>query len=90
MDVVWTARFDSGVRTAFARVLRADRSAAGRLYDRLDAAIALLAANPGAGRPYTANVRVWSIRPYRIFYRVEADRLELLVFWHARRQEPEV
>ena len=57
----------------------------------LDAALSL-GQTPHKGSPYMhiANVRKLTVRPFKIFYRVnETNRsVEVLRFWHSARAEP--
>ena len=59
----------------------------------LDAALSL-AQTPHKGSPYLklVNIRKLTLRPYKIFYRLqEAKKLvEVLRFWHSARSEPKL
>lgn len=53
-----------------------------------------LAAQPRMGRRYAAikevEVREVPVPPYRIFYRVETQRVVVLAVWHGARDEPDL
>ena len=53
-----------------------------------------LAQTPHKGSPYPklANIRKLTVRPYKIFYRVNESKkvIEVLRFWHSARPEPEL
>jgi toxin ParE1/3/4 len=57
----------------------------------LDAALSL-ARTPHKGSPYRhiGNVRKLTVRPFKIFYRVNetGQSVEVLRFWHSARREP--
>jgi plasmid stabilization system protein ParE len=57
----------------------------------LDAVLSL-ARNPqkGSAYPKLANIRKLTVRPFKIFYRVNDARkaVEVLRFWHSARREP--
>ena len=59
----------------------------------LDAALSL-AETPSKGSPYQklAGIRKLTLRPFKIFYRVNESRklVEVLRFWHSARREPEL
>ena len=59
----------------------------------LDAALSL-AQTPHKGSPYRhiGNVRKLTIRPFKIFYRVNEAKqsVEVLRFWHSARREPKL
>jgi plasmid stabilization system protein ParE len=59
----------------------------------LDASLSL-AQIPHKGSPYRhiANVRKLTVRPFKIFYRVNEAKqsVEILHFWHSARREPKL
>jgi plasmid stabilization system protein ParE len=59
----------------------------------LDAALSL-AQTPHKGSPYRriGNVRKLSVRPFKIFYRMNEARqsVQVLRFWHSARREPKL
>jgi plasmid stabilization system protein ParE len=59
----------------------------------LDAALGL-AQTPHKGSPYRyiGNVRKLTVRPFKIFYRVNEVKqsVEVLRFWHSARREPKL
>ena len=59
----------------------------------LDAALSL-AQTPYKGSPYPhiPNVRKLTVRPFKIFYRVNEtnNSVEVLRFWHSARSEPQL
>ena len=59
----------------------------------LDAALSL-AQTPHKGSPYQnlAGIRKLTLRPFKIFYRVDEARkvVEVLRFWHSARSEPKL
>jgi toxin ParE1/3/4 len=53
-----------------------------------------LSQTPHKGSPYArlANIRKLTLRPYKIFYRVNEPKklIEILRFWHSARSEPDL
>jgi toxin ParE1/3/4 len=63
-------------------------SAADRLVDKFFATFRLLASQPGMGQPrddLIEGVRVFSVSPYVICYRVKNDRVQITHIIHAAR-----
>jgi plasmid stabilization system protein ParE len=65
--------------------------AAGMIVRRLGQAVEFIAERPSIGRPmFNGELREWSVPglPYVIPYRVLTDAIEIIRFWHARRDRP--
>lgn len=75
--IITTEKFEKDVRKTKDRKLR----------ERLGKQISKLIENPGFGKPLRYDLRgEWTIyvRPYRLIYKVEGDRLILLRFEHRK------
>jgi toxin ParE1/3/4 len=74
--------------------LRATRMQASALGNHLLDAALCLAQTPYKGSPYRhiGNVRKLTVRPFKIFYRVNqaTQSVEILRFWHSARREPKL
>lgn len=86
-----SGRAASQVRRAAAWWLQHRPSAPGAIAEDVGESIALLAEQPGIGSRYdgarTVGVRRLYLGRigYFLYYRVAADTLQVLAFWHARR-----
>lgn len=84
------------IERAAAYYARSDIETALRLYDAIDRALTLLAANPSMGARRYAHVlpgvelRFWPLKrfPYLIFYVSGPKTLDVLRFLHAHRDVP--
>lgn len=80
---------DADLEAIWEYIARDNAAAADRVEDALHAAMRMLVENPGLGhtRPDVANpaYRFWTVKPYIIAYRVEADTLIVVRVVHGTR-----
>jgi plasmid stabilization system protein ParE len=90
VKVIVTDEAASDLIEAIAYVNRDNPAAAQRLLARYDRAIERLAAGFTEGPEVLlrrrGKARRWSVRPYRIYYRREADAVVVLRFYHQSRR----
>ena len=71
-----------------------DPAAARRLGMAVVDKVQALASQPRIGRRYSSikevEIREVPVPPYRIFYRVETQRVVVLAVWHGARDEPDL
>jgi plasmid stabilization system protein ParE len=88
MRLILTGRALGDLRDAITFIAQDDPVAAERMAARLREAAALLAEFPNLGQPVSdRGRRVFSVTgtPFRLIYRVAADRLTVLRIWHGAR-----
>jgi toxin ParE1/3/4 len=92
MKVRWTRLAVTDLNNAYGYIAEEDASAAERLIDRIDDAVAILARHPAAGR--AGRLRgtrelVITGTPFIVPYRVRRGQVELLALIHGSRQWPD-
>ena len=92
MKVVWTSLALADLEQAREYIAADNPSAAARIAERIEKALAALSRHPELGRPgHLEGTRelVVTGTPFIIPYRVKAGRIELLALIHSARRWPE-
>lgn len=87
IGIEWTGTARSDLEVIDDRLTAIDRVLADATIDRIEAAGAFLREIPGAGPVILSDdIRKWTVRntPYMLFYRIVADRIEILRVRHDR------
>jgi toxin ParE1/3/4 len=92
MEVRWLDDALADVAEIYRYIAADDRRAAGRVVQRIRAAVGLLAKMPHRGRPgrWSGTRELVILRtPYIVPYRVQGDLIEILRVFHGARRWPE-
>lgn len=93
-QVQWEDEALDDLRQLVEYIAEDDPAAARRLGMTVVDKVQTLASQPHLGRRYSSlkeeEIRVLPVPPYRIFYRVEIQRVIVLAVWHGARDEPDL
>lgn len=93
MKVLWTPHAEACLRSIRADIEEDNPAAARRMIDRIIRKAMQLEMSPASGRrvpeyPEAQDLRQLMERPYRIFYRVRDDQVQIVSVMHYRRNLP--